>query len=149
MKGLDCWSSRLNSRKNSLFFPQLRVFEMKNLLVGNVSSFPFPLVNVASVQRGWVMERGWPVIQTRGPSSAGLIHGHSLADAFPRTFPSWECDLSPPLNTSLTYLRGAIFFHGSMHFNLGKSSVVVHLNGDIQNECKNKYPAKRQITHKE
>lgn len=78
MKGRACWRARLDRRKDSLFFPQLRVFEMKNLLVGNVSSFPFPLLNVASVWRGWVMHGGWPVIQTRGPSSAGLIHGHSL-----------------------------------------------------------------------
>lgn len=70
----------------------------KKLLEGNVSSFPFPLLNVESVWRGWVMDMGWTVIQTRGPSSAGLCTvTHSSADVFSLTFPSWEYDLSPPL----------------------------------------------------
>lgn len=37
-------------KRDSLFFPQTRGFEMKNLLY--VSSFPFPLLNAASVFGG-------------------------------------------------------------------------------------------------
>lgn len=57
------WSQKwtpLGKRRNSLFFPQPRGFEMKNFLECFV--FPFPLLNVASVSGGWVMEKGRPVI---------------------------------------------------------------------------------------
>ncbi len=69
---------------------------MKNLL--DVSSFPFPLLNVASALGGWVMDKGRPVIQSLLLLcwTAGFIH--SSADEFPhRAVSPGMCGLTPPV----------------------------------------------------
>lgn len=58
---------RFEQKKELSVLSTAPFFKMKNLLEGDVSSFPFPLLNVAFVWRGWVMGRGWAGIQTQGP----------------------------------------------------------------------------------